>query len=298
VKVFTWPRRHSLRAACFALTALVVGLSGLSAVGSPANAAASTDGFVRLAHLSPDTPSVDVYLNALSFTMKQQVFDGVAYGTVSAYEMVPAGTYVVAMRLSGAAANSPPVITRSVTVQAGHAYTVAGVGKNVDLGLTVITDDLSNPLNGQAMVRIVQASVTAPLLNVSIQGGAEIATNVKFATTTSYRSVPPGVLTLEVGPAGGTLTPLKVTLQPNSVYSVLVLDGKSGLTAQLRTDAVSKGTQPVGGVATGGGGMAGNRLFMPAVYLAGGAIVLMLLLIFRRRGRDQWSTRRLPTRSL
>jgi hypothetical protein len=298
VKVFTWPRRHVLRASCYALVLILATLSGVSLGGSAASAAASTDGFVRLAHLSPDTPSVDVYLNALTFSMKQQVFDGVSYGTVSAYEMVPAGSYSVAMRLSGAKPSSPAVLSTNVKVVAGHAYTVAGVGKNADLGLRVIPDDLSSPLDGKAMVRIVQASIKAPLLDVSVQGGAAIATNVPFATTTSYRSVDPGVLTLLVGPSGGRSIPVKVTLAADSVYSVLVLDGKKSLTAQLRTDAVSKGTPPTGGVATGGGGMSGHRLFMPAIYVAVGALLLMLLIVFRRGGQDRWSARRQPSRSL
>jgi hypothetical protein len=284
-------------------------LAGIAAVGSAGAAAAaapsSTDGYVRLAHLSPDTGDVDVYLDALSLTMKEQVFPGVGYGTVSAYLTLPAGTYAVAMRNSGAASSTPAVLTKTVTVLAGHAYTVAGVGRHADLGLRVIDDDLSSPLNGQAMVRIVQASIRAPLLDVSIKGGATIATNVQFATTTTYRSVPPGILTLEVGPTGGTPVPLQVTLQADSVYSVLVLDGKNGLTAQLRTDAVSKGAPPQGGVATGGGGMTRGHLFMPTVYVAAGALVLMLLIVFRRGGTDRWTTRRLsrhprrlPSRSL
>jgi hypothetical protein len=305
VKVFTRPRRRCLRATVIALAALLIGLASPIALAAPATAASSTDGFVRLAHLSPDTPSVDVYLNALSFKMKQQVFYGVAYGTVSAYEMVPPGSYTVAMRLSGAKPDTPPVITTNVKVVAGHAYTVAGVGKHAALGLKVIPDDLSSPLDGRAMVRIVQASIKAPLLNVSVKDGATIATNVPFATTTSYRSVSPGVLTLLVGPAGGTAIPLNVTLQPDSVYSILVLDGPHSLTAQLRTDAVTKGITPTGPVATGGGGLASKRLFLPALYVAAGAIVLTLLLALRRRRYAEWTTRpasrrtrHVPSRSL
>ncbi|HEY2795653.1 MAG TPA: DUF4397 domain-containing protein [Micromonosporaceae bacterium] len=303
MKVFA--RRYRLRAAVVAFVIGLAGLSGTAIVGAPAAAASSTDGFVRLAHLSPDTPSVDVYLNALTFTMKQQVFYGVAYGTVSAYEMVPPGTYSVAMRPSGAKPDTPPVITTNVTVAAGHAYTVAGVGKHAALGLKVYTDNLSSPLDGRAMVRIVQASIKAPLLNVSVKGGAAIASNVPFATTTTYRSVSPGVLTLLVGPVGGTAVPLNVTLLPNSVYSILVLDGPHALTAQLRTDAVTKGVTPVGSVATGGGGLTSKRLFLPALYVAGGAIVLTLLLALRRRRYTEWTTRpashrtrHVPSRSL
>lgn len=303
MKVFTRLRSRTSRVAYLMTLAVVSGLAGAMVVGPAATAGpSSNDGYVRLAHLSPDTPDVDVYLDALSYKRKEQIFPGVGYGTMTDYLELPAGTYAVAMRGAGAKPDTPPVLTLPVTVVAGHAYTVAGVGKHADLGLRVISDDLSDPLTGEAMVRVVQASIKAPLLDVAIQGGGPVATNIPFATTTSYRSVKAGILTLNVGASsGGQTVPLKVTLQPNSVYSILVLDGKTGLTAQLRTDAVSKGTPPAGGVAVGGGGMSGSRVFMPAAYVAGGAIALMLILTLRRGSTDRWTGRRpsrLPNRSL
>ncbi len=53
---------------------------------------------LRLAHLSPDTPSVDVYVDSVSSTDTGIVLTGVGYGTVSGYQSVPAGTYTVSMR--------------------------------------------------------------------------------------------------------------------------------------------------------------------------------------------------------
>ncbi len=299
-------RRHALRVTLIALFTALASVTLAAGTTSVAVAApAQNDGFVRLAHLSPDTPTVDVYLNAVSYSMKQQVFPGVSYGTVSAYLPLPAGRYAVSMRLAGASPTSDPVIGTSVTVQSGHAYTVAGVGKNVDLGLKVIPDDLSSPLNGKAMVRIVQASIKAPLINVSLDGGQTVATNVPFATTTSYESVASGNWTMRVGAStGGASYPVKVELKPDSVYSVLVIDGKGSLTVQLRTDAQSQGTTPVGGVASGGGGMTRHQLVTPTLYVAIGAIILMLALILRRRPRERWSAKsgaptvRLPSRTL
>src|SRR5262249_41372853 len=95
---------------------------------SPASAA--SDGYVRLAHLSPDTPAVDVYLDSVSGSVPQKVFPSVGYGAFSSYLALPTGTYAVSMRLAGAKASTPPVLSTQVTVQAGDAYTVAGVGKH------------------------------------------------------------------------------------------------------------------------------------------------------------------------
>jgi Domain of unknown function (DUF4397) len=177
-------RRLGGAAAALAALATVV----LTAV--PAQAAG--DGYVRLAHLSPDTPAVDVYLKSNSGAAKEQKFDGVAYGAPSNYLRLPTGTYSVAMRKSGAAASTPPVLTTQVTVDQGAAYTVAGVGRYADLGLRVLKDDLDLPAAGESKIRIIQASVRAPVLDVGGANGKTIADGVKFATTTEYRQVNPG----------------------------------------------------------------------------------------------------------
>src|SRR5215467_3336214 len=220
------------------LAGSLVGLALSTAVATTAGAAAAQKvGYVRLAHLSPDTPDVDVYLDSTSHAIAEKVFKGVGYGVVSPYLALPVGGYTVSMRVSGADPSTPPVITTTVTVASGHAYTVAGVGTHAELGLKVIADDLTIPRGSHARVRIVQASVKASLIDVSLSSGDTVADNVAFATTTPYRTVSAGAWTLDVKPSGGATVPLKVTLHPDSVYSVLVLDGKSKLTATLITDA-------------------------------------------------------------
>jgi hypothetical protein len=266
-----------LAGAAAALTAAAV----VALVGAVPASAAATDGYVRLAHLSPDTPAVDVYLKAPN-SDKPQVFKGVSYGVMSPYLRLPTGSYQVAMRPAGADPSTKPVLTTEVNVQSGQAYTVAGVGKYADLGLRVLTDDLKLPSSDQAKVRIIQASVKEPMLDVGSASGNTIADNVQFATTTSYKQVKPGRWTVKVAPAsGGSAVDLPCTLGAGNVYSLLVLDSKSGgLTTQLRLDAQRQGSVPNGGVATGDGGtQPGSRLPMAllvagvAAVLAGGAVV-------------------------
>ncbi len=302
--VFTWRRRRTVR------VILVVAAAAFAIAGpiaSSAAAAPSKIGYVRLAHLSPDTPNVDVYLDDTSSKLKEQVFNGVGYGTVSGYLSLPQGTYSVSMRVSGADPSTPPVLTTKVTVVSGHAYTVAGVGRHADLGLRIISDDIVAPMNGKSKIRIVQASVKAPLLDVSLKGGQTIATGVAFATTTPYRSVDAGNWTLLVNPSGGAKSvPLKVKLNPDSVYSLLILDGKSTLTADLLTDAGRNGDVPTGSVATGAGGTqgGGHALLVPALSLGAIALIGAGVLAVRRRGADRWGSRRrvadgqVPSRTL
>jgi hypothetical protein len=258
----TQSRRLGSAAAALAAFAVTV------LFASPAGAA-DGDGYVRLAHLSPDTPAVDVYLKPQSGTSKEQTFRGVAYGVMSPYLRLPTGTYSVAMRPAGADPSTDPVLTTEVNVEKGAAYTVAGVGRYADLGLRVLHDDLNLPDPGESKVRIIQASVRAPVLDVGVSNGATIADGVQFATTTNYRNVKPGTWTLKVQPSGGGKTStLPCTLAAGNVYSVLVLDDKGGgLKTQLRIDAQREGTMPLGAVATGGGGtQPGSHLPMALLF--------------------------------
>lgn len=221
-------------------------------------AAAQTDqGYVRLAHLSPDTPEVDVYLSSVSDSVDEQTFPGVGYGVVSDYQALPTGTYAVSMRLAGADPSSEPVLTTQVEVTSDNAYTVAGVGRNADLGLRVIEDDLAMPASGKAKVRVVHASVRAPVLTMSIADGPTIASDVAFASTTSYEEVDPGTWTLEIQPEGADeATTRETTLDEGNVYTCLVLDDEGdGLTWNMLLDAGRDGIIPTGGVETGAGGL-------------------------------------------
>ena len=93
------------------LVAAAVGsaLGLLLALSTPALAA--SDAYVRLAHLSPDTPNVDVYVSSVADPRDSFVVPGVGYGAVSPYRALAPGSYVVSMRGAGAAADSPPVIS-------------------------------------------------------------------------------------------------------------------------------------------------------------------------------------------
>ena len=268
--------------------AVLAALAAVALFASPAQAAAG-DGYVRLAHLSPDTPAVDVYLKSQSNSVAPQTFRGVAYGAMSQYLRLPVGTYLVAMRKAGASASTKPVITTEVGVENGAAYTVAGVGRFADLGLRVLKDDLQLPDPGKSKVRIIQASVKAPVLNVAGKNGKIIADGVQFATTTAYREVNPGRWSVQVAPTGGgKVSVLPCTLGAGSVYSLVVLDDKNGgLKPELHVDAERQGTVPLGGVATGDGGSQPVSHLSTALLLAGLAAVLAaaFVVVVRRRLR-------------
>jgi hypothetical protein len=144
-----------------------------------------------------------------------------------------------------------------VIVASGKAYTVAGIGRNADINLKILNDDLSRPSPGKARMRVVQASSVTPVVDVTTTTGKAIASNVSFPSTTSYAEVPAQRWTLEAKPQAAGVKAAEQAVQVNagSIYTVLVLDrGTSAVQLTVRTDAAGSATTPVGSVDTGLGG--------------------------------------------
>src|SRR5271165_5326479 len=131
------------------LAAIPMVLGGFAALISAASPAASAaplaaqDGWVRIAHLSPEAPAMDIYLYPFGSPGHPTVLRDVSYGNVSAYMAVPPGQYTVAMRGLGAPASSTPALASSFMVSARTAYTVAALGPDPGLRVEVLKDQMS-----------------------------------------------------------------------------------------------------------------------------------------------------------
>ncbi len=268
-----------------AASALLLGIPA-AATASAASATTGT-GWIRLAHLSPNTPAVDVYLYSFGNSNAEIVLHHVAYGTVSPYEVVTAGDYSVAMRASGASPSSQPVLSTSVTVEAGHAYTVAGMGPESGLRLQVLDDQLTTP-SGKSLVRVIQASLKQQVVKFHCSCGGDIAPKASFGSVSPYVPIPPGTWTMTAIVGGSTKASLPVPLGAGTVHTMVVLDGTNGLEIVNLVDAAGAGQPPAGGVTTGFGGTAGHGPGSPAPWLAligaGALITLTGGFRLRRRG--------------
>jgi hypothetical protein len=199
----------------------ILGLALLLALALAAPAfAQGGEAQVRVAHLAPDAPNVDVYVNG------EPVLTDVAYTTISDYLPLPAGTQQVTVYATGD--TSTPVIDTPVEVAAGGAYTIAAVGLVADGSLTaqVYEDDLRAPSAGNAKVRVVHASPDAGPVDVVPRGGDPLVEGLTFPDATPYVEVPEGTYTLDVNPAGTTdtvLTVPDVALADGGVYSAFAV---------------------------------------------------------------------------
>ena len=275
-----------------AASALLLGLP--AAATAYASSATAGTGWIRLAHLSPNTPPVDVYLYSFGNSTAQIELHHVAYGTVSPYEPVTAGDYSVAMRAAGASPTSQPVLSTSVTIQAGHAYTVAGMGPESGLRLQILDDALTTPV-GQSLVRVIQASLKQHVVTVTF-GSTVLASNLPFASVSPYQAVLPGTGTVTVT-ASGASAHSSVTLAASTVHTLVVLDGATGLEIVNLEDASGSGQPPTGGVSTGFGGTAPHGPGSPVPWLAviGAGSLLALTGGLRMRHDGLRSLRRLRT---
>lgn len=79
---------------------------------------------VRVVHLSPDTPTVDVTAGDGEVVLAENV----SFGSASEYVTVPAGNYTVEIREDTPEANGTVVATVDVSVEAGTAYTAWALG--------------------------------------------------------------------------------------------------------------------------------------------------------------------------
>ncbi len=269
-----------------AATIATVGLAvSQLAVATPFASASDQVGWIRLAHLSPNTPAVDVYLYSFGNSNAQLVLHHVSYGTVSPFEQVQAGDYTVAMRGAGAPASAKPVLSTVVDVQPGHAYTVAGMGPASGLRLLVIPERLTPP-PGKALVRVIQASMQQDVVSVMV-GGKTLSPHLHFASGTAFVAVDPG--TLSVRAAGSSETAAaSVDLAAGSVHTLVVLDEPGKLAIDNLLDAAGSKIDPSGGPQTGFGGTAAHpgAALLPwgTAGLAGlAAAAAGLALVSRRR---------------
>ncbi len=267
-----------------AASALLLGIP--AAATAYASSATTGTGWIRLAHLSPNTPPVDVYLYSFGDSNAMIVLHHVAYGTVSPYESVQAGDYSVAMRGAGASPTSQPVLSTSVTIAAGHAYTVAGMGPESGLRLQVLEDKLTTA-PGQAEVRVIQASLKQQVVTVTL-GSTVLASGLKFASVSDYQPVSPGTQSVTVSSSGGDAHS-SVTLPAGTVHTLVVLDSASGLEVVNLEDASGSGTPPAGGVSTGFGGTAPHGPGSPVpwlVVIGAGSLLALTGGLRLRRGRQ------------
>lgn len=239
---------------------------GAAVLGGPfvggATAAAADGALLRIAHLSSDTPAVDVIVTAAGRTAAE--FADAGYGDVSDYTDLPAGTYTLAVRGAGAAPDTPAVLSTTIDLPAGAARTVALSGAFADLRLEVGTDDLSAPPDGAGRLRVLDG--TSGDVDVRLPDGTELSGPV---------TVPRGPTPVRLIRSDGPSTVVPLDVPAGSVQTLLLLEDPDGaLRVRPVVDAAGTAVTPSGAVEAGGGPVDRSASFPAAVGLLTAAALL------------------------
>lgn len=193
---------------------------GLLLFGSQSAAAATCndEASVRVAHLSPDAPNVDVYVD------DDEVLSDVPFGAISDYLALETGTYTFTITAAG----DPETVAfeGDVDLEAQY-YTVAAIGElGQETFEPLVLEDLEEAEDpDEAQVRLVHASPDAPAVDVTVADeGITAFDDVAFGEDTEYVSLPPGHYTLEVRGAteddtGDVVATFDVELEADTVYT-------------------------------------------------------------------------------
>jgi hypothetical protein len=176
---------------------------------------------VRVAHLSPNAPNVDVYVDG------NAALEDVPFGAVSDYLELPAGAHTVEITAAGDAETS--VFEGEVTVEAETSYTVAAIGELGDEGdqpfePLVLEDQNEPPGDDMARVRAVHASPDAPAVDITVaSSGDALFDGVPYGES-GYVEVPAGDYTLQIrgdteGNDGDVAAEFDVSVEGGQVYT-------------------------------------------------------------------------------
>lgn len=176
----------------------------------------STDVRLRVAHLSPDAPAVDILVNG------NVALTNVPFGAVSDYLDLASGEY--RLQVTPAGNNSVSVIDATVSLQSGSVYTVAATGRLAEIQPLILLDDLST--GAGARVRFVHTGPDAPGVDIAVENGPVLFSDVTFRESSAYGEVNAGTYNLEVRVAGTDTVALRVPgvqLSGGTTYTIFAI---------------------------------------------------------------------------
>ena len=187
---------------------------------------------VRVAHLSPDAPAVDVLVNGTV------AFRNLSFKGITSYAILPPAYYHIQVVPTG---KKTPVVI-DVTVQIPD-YTFTIAAENVLSSITpfIYQDNTTHPSLGSAAVRFIHAAPDAPAVDIAVAGGPVIFSNVSFTQNSDYVVIPVGKYNLEVRISGTQQVVLKLptlAFQSATSYSAIAVGqvSKGTLQAILAVD--------------------------------------------------------------
>ncbi len=202
---------------------------------------ADDDAQLRVGHLAPDAPAVDVYING-----ELSAFTGIEYPAVSSWTTVPAGTYSVAVAPAGTSLDDAVIGPLDVTLDGGGWFTVAAIGLLADETLTaqVLEEDLSGIPDGETRFTVLHAVPGAPAVDVFVDSEPFVRA-LAFPGTldsndgASTFTVLEGDYNIRIRPAGDPYTVLvdvpNFSMESGNNYLIAAINPPSSIDAFVAT---------------------------------------------------------------
>ena len=182
---------------------------------------AESPSFVRIIHAAPGIGTADVFVDGTVLLSSFQ------FASVTGYATVPPGPHKVQIALVGKGSGAS-VITQTLAVSPGAAFTVAALGtQSSGFSLVVFTDN-NQIASGQAKVRFYHLSPDIGSVNVS-NGGSTVVSGLDYPQASNYLTMRTGAYTFDMSATQSNVTlPVSATLQSNMVTSVFAVGMANG----------------------------------------------------------------------
>ncbi|CAG1006791.1 hypothetical protein ANRL4_03667 [Anaerolineae bacterium] len=197
---------------------LMLTLLPVSAPVTPALAQGGGSALIRVVNASPDAGNLNIFLNGA--LAARNVSTGEAFG----YFEVPSGRQEISFHRGGQVVNNAVV---QLDLQDGDFVTVVAYNNLMALQTAVLKDDSSPVVRGLVRVRMFNAVVGGP--NVDLRGKDEIVTaeDIAFGSASDYVLLPSEPMTFTAFAAGTTSDPLltirNVGLRREKRYDIFLI---------------------------------------------------------------------------
>jgi len=187
--------------AAFWMTVFTIGLVGLPACEDDSDDGVSSEyegrsAFLRVIHLSPNAPTVDVFINGWTLDKDLEQME------TSRYFEVIAGEHIIDISPAGASAKDSVKRVEGLRLEQGKYYTAFAYGDVADLKVGLMVDDFANRQDGTFRIRPVHAAGDFGEVDIwnltEGQVWSILYENVPFGAVGNYIDLPLGVYTIGI----------------------------------------------------------------------------------------------------
>lgn len=215
---------------------VLVNAIALPKQGQPTTYRNTSTSQVRVLNVSGGYDPIDVYTKASGSDTDVSRFTNVARGTATAYAALPADTYAIRFRRSGAAGN---LLSLNATLAEDRHATYVSYGTTNQFAVVPLDEEVTKPDPGYTKVRILNATGGDKLdvyltdANDSLNNVSAAVSNVLVGALSSFSTVNKGTYRLRITKAGDKLDVRldvpTVTLADQGVLNIIVSETAGGV---------------------------------------------------------------------